>query len=203
LNDFDKIAPYYDTLARLVFGNALSQAGDRYLKRIPPQSRVLIVGGGTGRLIDYLNKSAPGSYIAYVDSSSQMIKRAQLRQADQLIVEFISGSILTFHGNSFDFIVTPYLLDLFSENELDVLYEKLYGCLGSGGQWLFTDFVPGNSWRHKLLINIMYWFFGKLSNIGVSQLPDYDKWFNRYSLTLALQDMFINGLVVSRVYLKR
>ena len=45
-NGFDKIAPFYDSLKRLVFGNALAESQRALLASIKKNGNVLIIGGG-------------------------------------------------------------------------------------------------------------------------------------------------------------
>ena len=46
--NFNYIAPFYDTLCQLVFGQRVKNAQIESLKFIPANSTILIAGGGTG-----------------------------------------------------------------------------------------------------------------------------------------------------------
>ena len=45
---FDRVAPYYDRLARLVFGGSIRRAQRHFLSQVPAAARVLLVGGAPG-----------------------------------------------------------------------------------------------------------------------------------------------------------
>ena len=67
--NYNKIAPVYDMLSRLVFGKAIVNAQRRLLPGLPRgEYRLLIVGGGTGWILDELGKQKPqGITIDYVE----------------------------------------------------------------------------------------------------------------------------------------
>ena len=48
---FDKLTPYYDLLTRLVFGKAIINSQEQFLSLVRSGSRVLVVGGGTGKIL--------------------------------------------------------------------------------------------------------------------------------------------------------
>ena len=71
---FDLIAPYYDSLARLVFGDSIRHCQLEYLDKIPPGAQVLILGGGTGWLLGELMKINPSCRVWYLESSIKMLE---------------------------------------------------------------------------------------------------------------------------------
>jgi ubiquinone/menaquinone biosynthesis C-methylase UbiE len=75
--NFDFIAPFYDSLARLVFGKALQKAKTSFTDRIPTGGRLLLMGGGTGTILNTLLKTHPALEIDFVDVSGKMLKLAE------------------------------------------------------------------------------------------------------------------------------
>ncbi len=76
--NYNKIAKYYDLISRLVYGKAIIKAQVSLLKFIPANSSVLIIGGGTGWVLEELAKiHQEGLTIIYVENSSKMIALAQ------------------------------------------------------------------------------------------------------------------------------
>ena len=74
---FDFIAPFYDLLARLVFGRAISRSQTRFLLEIPSGAKVLILGGGTGWILLDIFRQANPSEVLYLEASSHMLAKAQ------------------------------------------------------------------------------------------------------------------------------
>ncbi|RZL54089.1 MAG: methyltransferase type 12, partial [Pedobacter sp.] len=74
INNYDKIANQYDTLSRLVFFKSQVNAQINQLHNIPKDSSVLIVGGGTGWILEEIVKLHPsGIKIIYVEISAKML----------------------------------------------------------------------------------------------------------------------------------
>src|SRR5580692_1554130 len=90
-NNYDPIAGSYAFLSRLVFGQAEVNAQVELLRYIGPGSRVLIVGGGTGWILEKLAAIHPsGLRITYVESSANMIaltKKRDWRQNEAQLVQ--------------------------------------------------------------------------------------------------------------------
>ena len=55
-NNFNTIAPVYDFLAKMVFGRSLERAQAAFLSDLETKvkAKVLIVGGGTGKVLELL-----------------------------------------------------------------------------------------------------------------------------------------------------
>jgi hypothetical protein len=106
---------------------------------------------------------------------------------------------------TFDVILTPFLLDLFPEQRLGHLMDRLYTALVPGGLWLFSDFWPVHSpaplWQ-RLLLKAMYAFFGLLSGVQATSLPDFRQHFDRLQLQELQATTFYRGMVQTKVYRK-
>lgn len=171
---FDFIAPVYDPLVRLVFGNRLYEAQWHFLSRIENNSEVLVVGGGTGVILSKIDELVEGCRIFYVEPSISMMRQAQSREMSNNTVEFINCPILEASlSTKIDFVVTPFVLDLFSSDEIErtILYIKQY--LFSESRWLNIDFVNGDI-AQNLLIKTMYLFFYIFSGVRRSKLINAD-----------------------------
>jgi ubiquinone/menaquinone biosynthesis C-methylase UbiE len=71
LVNYNYIASFYDRLCQLVFGQSVKNAQIASLGFIPPTSNVLIVGAGTGWILEEINKiHQNGLSITYIDISS-------------------------------------------------------------------------------------------------------------------------------------
>ncbi|UOQ74624.1 class I SAM-dependent methyltransferase [Hymenobacter cellulosilyticus] len=75
---FDRVAPFYDPLARLVFGNALQRAQQAALAGLPAgRPRVLIIGGGSGWVLGEVLQRRPDSRVLYLEASAMMLAKSR------------------------------------------------------------------------------------------------------------------------------
>src|SRR4051812_29791885 len=95
-NNYDNIAPYYDHLNKLVLGKATIDAQNCLVPFIRENSRLLIVGGGTGKILEEIAKQKANLQIVYVDSSGKMIAIAKKRRVGSNNVTFVQGKIEEF-----------------------------------------------------------------------------------------------------------
>lgn len=142
LNNYNKIARYYDTLSRLLFHQSQVNAQIEQLKFIPPNSSILIVGGGTGWILEELSKMQDqGLRITYVEISGEMIRLTKKRNTGKNSIEFVNCGIEEFKNTApYDIIHTAFLFDNFSGERTATVFKILHQCLKPGGLWLYTDF---------------------------------------------------------------
>ncbi|WP_029204172.1 class I SAM-dependent methyltransferase [Pedobacter agri] len=112
INNYDKIANYYDSLSRLVFGKSQVNAQINQLKSITKNSSILIVGGGTGWILEEIGKRHPsGLKITYVEISAKMLVLSKDRDYGANSVLFIHSSIEDFNlEDHFNIILTPFFV---------------------------------------------------------------------------------------------
>ncbi len=205
---FDLVAPVYDWLARLVFGYQLERAQSVWLDAAEPAgATVLIVGGGTGFLLDALlaDPTRRPARIVYLEASARMLQQASRRlthpdrNARPLIgqVTFRLGDETTlWWGEQFDIVLLPFVLDLYPEAYLrEQFIPRLQAVTYPGGQWLVADFVETPSWRHRLLRWTMFRFFRGLSGIPARQLPDWPQLLTDAGMRVVIQNQ--SGMVRS------
>src|SRR5688500_699824 len=159
LDQFDWLAKYYDPLARLVFGNALQLSERHFLHLVPPGSTVLIVGGGTGRVLKHIFEHNPTCHVWFIEASRQMLSRAsrnlEARYAER--VKFVYGTEASIsRGVKFDVIITNFYLDLYPDKELLDVCTILNEKLNEKGLWLASDFHEGGKWWQRLMLSVMY-----------------------------------------------
>ena len=203
--DFSKIAPYYDFLQKLVFRQQLQQAQSHFLDDIQDNSIVLVVGGGTGKILhSILSNSTPQSII-YVEKSAKMIELARSKFPEFKGIEYINEDVLEWNSNGrFDAIVLPFVMDVFSDDDAKLVLKKLGGLLKENGQLIYTDFVNSgkDNRRASILISTMYWFFKLTANLKTQKLPNVDPTFNSLGFKIKAAQKFCSGMVESRVYHK-
>ena len=91
-NGFDRLAPIYDPLARMIYGKSIVQAQTSFLSIIPPFSKVLILGGGTGWLLTELLRGHPTCEVWYIESSANMLSMTIKKNGHPGRVHFILGT---------------------------------------------------------------------------------------------------------------
>jgi ubiquinone/menaquinone biosynthesis C-methylase UbiE len=96
--DFDRLAPHYGWMERLLAGRKLQRCRAAFLQAIPPPRRALVAGQGHGAFVAELLRAHPQVRCTCVDSSSGMLQaaRARLRQdgLDEARAEFIQADLL-------------------------------------------------------------------------------------------------------------
>lgn len=208
---FDWVAWFYDPLARLIFGNAIRQSQVALLPFIPPRADLLIVGGGTGWLLEDLARLNQPLHIVYLELSPRMLARARGRLAclplHELQVDFREGTEDDLGpGDAFDVIFTPFVLDLYPEKALLQMMHRLRRHLKPGGRWLVADFFTDptrtgwQKWWQSTLLQAMYTFFGWLCGLDNHALPHLDRLFQKLPLALEHTQFFYQGFIRSQVY---
>ncbi len=181
--NYDSIASVYDLLSRIVYGKAIINAQVSLLKFIPPGSRILIVGGGTGWILEKLaEQQNSGLSIDYVESSTRMIALSEKRNYGLNAVNFINLPVESFEGKSlYDVVFTPFFFDNFKQDKIEPIFNGLNRLLKNNGVWLYADFVHNDNesrlWQ-KLLLKTMYFFFHVTCNIETNELVNMEGYFH-------------------------
>lgn len=207
LNNYDKIARHYDFLSRMVFFKAQVNAQVCQLKYISAHHQILIVGGGTGWILEEIGKvHSDGLSIVYLEISSKMIELSRTRDCGTNQVVFVNQGIEDFRtSQEFDVICTPFLFDNFSQQRADFVLEKLDAMLKTSGLWLLADFNPDyrkGKWWKKLLLSSMYAFFKLLKIVEARALPDTKSYFDRSAYLKLNESDFYGDFIQSIVYKK-
>lgn len=207
LNNYDRIAANYDRLSRLVFGKSIVRAQQALLTYVTSPARVLIVGGGTGWILEEMAKLyTAGLVIDYVEISSNMLDLARKRDFKHNQVTFIHAGIEDYAAPAqYDVIMTPFLFDNFSRERARVVFRKLDKMLKNGALWLFTDFhIDKNLHRiwQKTLLRSMYVFFKNISHVEADQLPDMPLHFDDNGYYLTFETFHFGGFIRSAAYRK-
>lgn len=198
MTDFNRIAPFYDFLKRIIFQSNLDKASSFFISQLPLNSTILIVGGGTGKLLGEFHESQT---IVYVEHAAYMLKKAQERSYSAQ-VHFIHADIKEAKlKQEFDVIITPFILDCFYPEDLKFIFNNLKLQLKPQGYWLQTDFYPHGKVQNSL-VQIMYFFFKITAGLELSEIPDFDQLFNNKEFIEKKNVRFKRGLIQSKYYQK-
>jgi ubiquinone/menaquinone biosynthesis C-methylase UbiE len=206
--NFDRVAPYYRWLERLVFGDQLQQARIAFVRQIDPPRRALVVGEGNGRFLVALLHAHRDVRVDCVEASARMIELARVQAGDER-VQFIQADILetSLPENSFDLVVTHFFLDCFAERSLRQVIEKLSRAATRDATWLIADFCePPRRWRRlrtRALIATMYAFFRAVSGIQARRLVDYAPYLRAEGFALTNDLLSPNEIIRSQVWRRR
>jgi ubiquinone/menaquinone biosynthesis C-methylase UbiE len=204
--NYDSIAKIYDQLSRLIYGRQIIDAQVDLLRYTPPDSKILIVGGGTGWILEKIaEQHSQGLEIDYVESSAKMLELSQKKDCKKNTVNFIHEQIENhILQKQYDVIITPFLFDNFKREAIDIIFKKMDASLVNKGLWLYADFVSKEEqtafWQ-KILLKIMYLFFGLTSNIETSELINMEPYFEK-SYQKEYEAKYFQKFIRSAVYRK-
>ncbi len=205
--NYDKIAPIYDTLSKLVFNRSQLLGQIEQLKYLEPNHNILICGGGSGIILDEIAKKIPnGLRILYLDSSQKMIDIAKTRNRGNNIIEFICQDILDFETDKrFDVIITSFFFDNFPEDKANYVFGKLDKLLVNKGLWFQNDFTLSSNtgiWWKSIMLKIMYLFFNLTSNLGNYKLIEMEAIFDKHSYEVLEKNWYFKKFILSIAYRK-
>ncbi len=173
MNGFDNVATFYDRLAKMVYGKSIVESQKYFLDRIQDHSKILILGGGTGWILEEIFKVKSNVEVWYIEASMKMISLAKEKMNDSR-VKFIHGTENSIPQEpQFNLIITNFYLDLFSDNSVKPVLRKIKASLSANAQWIVTDFVNEKVW-HGVLLKVMYLFFRLVTGIKSKKLADWE-----------------------------
>ena len=176
MNGYNLIAPYYLFFVKLVFGDLLFKAQTHFLTKDLDNQQILIVGGGRGELLSFCLSQYQTTRITYVESSSKMIELSEKRVSiqDQTRVDFQCKSIFEWDTSlTFDLVLLPFVLDLFSEINCLALLRRTKAILHEEGSLIVTDFSKNPAKFQKALVGLMYLLFNSVGATERSKLPEF------------------------------
>jgi len=202
--NYNNSAWFYDSLARLVYGNALINAQVFLLKRISLNSKILIVGGGTGWILEEITRIyASGLQITYVEIAPDMMAQSKKRNVGNNQVTFINDAIENVDlPKDFDIALTPFLLDNFIEENLNKIFSSIAALLKPKAFWLNTSFQLTGKWWQQVLLKTMFIFFKVTCGIEASKLPGIDKCFEENGFKLIEQQSFFGDFIGAKIFKK-
>jgi ubiquinone/menaquinone biosynthesis C-methylase UbiE len=202
--NYNNSAWFYDKLSRVIYGKSLIRAQVYLLRFIPPESKILLVGGGTGWILEEIAKIHPsGLQITYVEVAERMIALSRKRDTGANEVIFINDAVENAPiGAEFDVVITPFLFDNFTEENLQKIFGHIHKGLTHGGLWLNADFHLTGKWWQKVLLKSMLLFFRIVCGIEATKLPDISGSFLKYGYHTTEQKSFFGDFILSGVYCK-
>jgi ubiquinone/menaquinone biosynthesis C-methylase UbiE len=204
-NNYNRIAPYYKLLVKLVFGRSHEQAQRCFLNLVEGP-RILVVGGGAGSFLPHLLKLKPELEIDFLEPSRQMVKLAkkELTTDQRRRVNFIEKPIekAAFPVENYQAILVYFFFDLFPKSKSKVFFKQLSRLLKKEGIWLIADFYPPKRWHHKIVVKLMFIFLRYTTCAETAHIYRYEDLFQDSSLQKKGTYNFYQGLIFSSWYKK-
>lgn len=170
--NYDKTAAYYQFLSRFIFGNTLIEAQVEAINQFPANSSVLIAGGGDGEILKHF--IGKNHKIDFVDCSSKMIEIAKSKT--KLPLNWYCEDVFDFlPQHSYDVIFFPFLLDNFSDYEVEELILKSKRWLKKSGSYWVVDFTENPNLWQKTLLKAMYLFFKAIAGVVTARIPSIEE----------------------------
>lgn len=205
-NNYNSIAKFYDAFSRIIYQDSIVKAQVYLIQLIAASDKVIIVGGGTGWILEEISKlNKPNISVVYIEKSLAMIELAKKRKYPNVQVEFINEGIEDYNSTEFfNVIITPFLFDNFSAKKIQFVFEKLNVLLKPNGIWLYADFVNDKAnkklWQ-QFLLKAMYLFFRVTTNIETQELIDMKPYFEK-QYTMLWQQFYYNHFIQAIAYRK-
>lgn len=208
--NFDRIAALYRWAEYIALGPLLQRARTCLLPHLSEARHALVLGDGDGRFVEQLLQRNPLCEALAVDTSAAMLRH--LRRRCQRSVPNATQRLHTLQQNALtldappntDLVVTHFLLDCFSQPQVDALATRLAAQLAPGALWLVSDFaLPPNRLLRPfaaLYIRALYAAFRLLTGLRISHLPDPQKSLRHAGLTRIARRNLLGGLIYTELW---
>lgn len=151
--NFDKVFNHYDKFIEYFNLNKMDEIKD--VLKLQGDEIVLDIGGGTGRLADYLSGDCRIVYV--LDESKGMLSKVK---GNAKVLPVLEDALdMTFEDNSVDIVIMCDMLHHIKDQEK--LTEEAYRVLKEDGKLVILDFEKKHI-KVKILRAFEYILFGKL-----------------------------------------
>ncbi len=206
---FDRLAPHYRWMERVLAGGKLQGARTRWLGAVDPPRRALLVGEGNGRFLEAALRAWPSTRFLCVDQSPAMLDRARRRVPpdEQSRVQWecsrlpdgMRGRML-----SVDLVATHFFLDCFAAPTLAAVVDAIANVAEDRATWMIADFaLPPRGWRRwraRGIHSVMYAFFRVFTGLEATSVVAPDPFLKARGFELAHTAEMEWGLIRSSVW---
>ena len=206
-NNYDKIANYYDRIHHLFYGRSEINAQVELLDYVRPGDKLLILGGGTGWILEKIATIFPsGLRITYIESSVRMVELTKTRNWGLNQVELVNSVVEDWKGEmEYDCVLTGLFFDNFTDAHAAAIVRQVTPYLKNGGYWLESDFYyprrRGKLWQAVLLYS-MYISARLICGVEAKRLPDMERIFSAEGYGVLYTTFHYQRFIRSVVYRK-
>lgn len=191
------IAPYYNRLAKLVFGNQLDLAKRSFISDLR-KKKLLIIGGGDGK--DYQNhqEELKGDYWELSQAMLQLAKKNLPKSS----LDFHWGYFKQKENQTYDEIWLHFVLDTMLDLEIVGFLDQLKKSLAPRGKIFFVDFFQPTTLKNKVLQFFMISFFRIMAQHKRKNIPEYEEHFKRCLWEKEEEQIFLKGWIKAQLWKK-
>jgi len=168
------IAPFYSPLARMVFGTSLTEVKIAFAENLALK-RVLIIGGGDGLEYKGFARQVRGEFW---ELSEAMLRKAKKNLSESKL-EFHLGKFEADSENKFDEVWLHFVLDTFTDLELEKFLVELKSALNPESTLYLADFFEPQSWIQQVIQFIMIRFFRIFTAHPRIDVPEYEQFLKK------------------------
>jgi SAM-dependent methyltransferase len=178
--NFDNLARVYRWMEYLSFGPLLMRCREEFLPQMTSARRGLILGDGDGRFTARLLRANKNIQVDAVDASPTMLRalvQAAGENAARIQTHCADLSRWQPIDAKYDQVVSHFVLDCFSTEEVQELVKRLLPVLEKNTLWVVSEFaIPEAIMARifaRILVGFLYLTFGMLTGLVVRELPDH------------------------------
>lgn len=208
--NFDRIATIYRWGEYLSLGPLLQRTRTLLLNQLGNPHHALVLGDGDGRFVEQLLLRYPQCTALAADISASMLDKLRRRclhsvpNAATRLTTLQRSALEIDPPPSTDLVVTHFLLDCFSQQDVDILVSRIASQLAPGTLWLVSDFaLPANALLRplaRLYIASLYGAFRLLTGLRVNQLPDPQPSLQRNGMRRITRSTLLGGLLYTELW---
>jgi len=208
--DFDRIAAIYRWGEYISLGPLLQRTRTRLLNQLNNPRHALVLGDGDGRFLEQLLLRYPQCTAVAADISAAMLDKLRRRclhsvpNAATRLTTLQRSALEIDPLPSTDLVVTHFLLDCFSQPDVDALITRIASQLAPGTLWLVSDFtLPANKILRpfaRLYIASLYAAFRLLTGLRVRQLPDPQSALRRNGMRHITRLTLLGGMLYTELW---
>ena len=193
---FDRVAGYYDRLAKLVFGDSLLKAQHALTNALPGRKTILVAGGGTGAVLAALRKAKP-KQLHFLEASKKMMALAKKNDYGAYPINWLYADVREVDLPAVDVVVTQFFLDVFEQEEAKHLIKRLAAHVPEGGYWLYADFLPAAEvqWYQGILLWLMLRFFRITVGLSAKAVTNHLPMIEAQGFRCIASERHVNGMV--------
>ncbi|MDR7855970.1 class I SAM-dependent methyltransferase [Tissierella sp.] len=153
MKKFDRVYKHYDNFIKLFNLNKMDEIKD--VLELQGEEIVLDIGGGTGKLAEYICKDCKIVYV--LDESKGMLTKVE---ANTRVAPVLGDALNTnFENNSMDIVILSDILHHIENQQR--LIEEIHRVLKKNGKLIILDFEK-NHIKTKILKAFEFTLFGRL-----------------------------------------
>lgn len=156
----------------------------KLLSQLRQMNDILIVGGGSGKILEQAIQLGISRRYVYAELSEKMIARTKARMKKHTFaeIEYSTNFRSNLESRNFDCVILPFVLDCYSHSSIDIIIKSIKSGLNDKGLIIFIDFqhlsnTSASNVLKNLFIKLLYQFFRITAQIEANGLANFDSIF--------------------------